>query len=265
VKITVCEFPDEAARRGGAWAELIRHLKADPADVVVLPEMPFCEWKVFTTRTVERNAWQAALAAHDEMIARMAELPVGMVLSSRPVDVQGRRLNQAFCWTRDGGYRAARAKYHLPDGPDGWEATWFDRGDRDFAPLTVGAVTVGFQICTELLFSEAAWEMGRRGAQLIAAPRATSGHRRWPMAASLAAIMSGCFVASANRRSHDGEAFPGHSWVVSPEGELLGETTAESPFVTVEVELAAADRAKQTYPRNLPVPDPTLEVVRGAR
>ena len=254
MKITVCELPDEAARRNVAWADLVRHLQASPTDIVVLPEMPFCDWKTFTTRTVDPAAWRAALASHDTMMTRLAELQTQMVLASRPVQAQGKRLNQAFCWTRDGAYQGARAKYYLPDEPDGWEATWFDQGDREFSALTVGPVTVGFQLCTELLFTEAAWEIGRRGAQLIAAPRATGGHRRWPMAASLAAIMSGCFVASANRRSYDTEAFAGRSWLVSPEGEILGETSADAPFLTAEIDLVTADRAKQTYPRNLRVP-----------
>ncbi|PYM37669.1 MAG: hypothetical protein DME15_00535 [Candidatus Rokuibacteriota bacterium] len=74
------------------------------------------------------------------------------------------------------------------------------------------------------------------------------------MAASLAAIMSGCFVASANRRSYDSEAFAGRSWLVSPDGEILGETSADAPFLTAEIDLVTADRGKQTYPRNLRVP-----------
>ena len=119
MKITVCELPDEAARREGAWADLVRHLVASPTDIVVLPEMP------------------------------------------------------------------------------------------------------------------------------------TGGHRRWRMAACLVAIMSGCFVASANRRSYDSEAFAGRSWLISPEGEILAETGADSPFLTVEIDLAEANRAKRTYPRNL--------------
>jgi len=126
--------------------------------------------------------------------------------------------------------------------------------DRQFAPITVGPLTVGFQLCTELLFTEPAREIGRSGAHLIAAPRATSGHRRWPMAACMAAVMSGCFVASANRRSYDSEAFAGRSWLVSPDGEVLGETSADMPFLTVEIALEEATRAKSTYPRNLPVP-----------
>jgi len=70
----------------------------------------------------------------------------------------------------------------------------------------------------------------------------------------MAAVMSGCFVASANRRSYDSEMFAGRSWLVSPEGEMLGETSADMPFLTVEIALEEATRAKSTYPRNLPVP-----------
>ena len=254
MRITVCELPDETARRDAAWAELVRHLRAQPTDVVVLPEMPFCEWDMFRNRTVDLGAWRSALAAHDAMIARLGELETGTVLASRPVELGAKRLNQAFAWTREGGYRGARAKYYLPDEPDGWEASWFDRGSREFSPVRAGALSVGFQLCTELLFSQAAWEIGQRGAQLIAAPRATGGHRRWPMAACLAAIMAGCFVASANRRSYDGDAFAGRSWLVTPEGEIVLETSADSPFLIAEVDLTAVDRARQTYPRNLVIP-----------
>jgi N-carbamoylputrescine amidase len=250
MKIMVCQFPNEATRHEAAWTDLVCFLQTRPTDVVVLPEMPFCDWQMFMTRTIDPAVWGAALAVHDAMLARFIELQTPLVLGSRPVEVQGKRLNQAFCWTREGGYRGAHTKYYLPDEPDGWEATWFAQGDREFAPMAVGPLTVGFQLCTELLFTEPAWEIGRGGAHLIAAPRATSGHRRWPMAA----VMSGCFVASANRRSYDSAAFAGRSWLVSPEGEILGETSADMPYLTVEVDLEEANRAKHTYPRNLVVP-----------
>jgi len=254
LKITVCELPDETARMQSAWANLVSCLRARPTDVVVLPEMPFCEWEMFRHRSVDLAAWGAALAAHEAMLQRFVELEARLVLSSRPVEVHGKRFNQAFSWTREGGYRGARAKYYLPDEPDGWEASWFDRGDREFSPQAAGPVKVGFQLCTELLFSHAAWEIGHAGGELIAAPRATGGHRRWSMAACLAAIMAGCFVASTNRRSYEGEAFTGRSWLVSPEGEILLETSADSPFLTAEVDFSAVDRARQTYPRNLVIP-----------
>jgi N-carbamoylputrescine amidase len=256
VKITVCEFPDENSRKDAAWSALVGFLRQSPTDVVILPEMPFCAWQMFMTRTIDHAVWNAALAAHDVMIDRFHELNAGVVLSSRPVERNGKRLNEAFIWTPDRGYRGIRTKYYLPDEPDGWEATWFARGDRSFTPIAVGPppLTVGFQICTELLFTEPAREIGRRGAHLIAAPRATGGHKRWNMAACMAAVMSGCFVASTNRRSLDSVAFAGRSWLVSPEGEMLCETSADTSYRTVEIDLDEATQAKDTYPRNLVTP-----------
>jgi len=39
--------------------------------------------------------------------------------------------------------------------------------------------------------------------------------------ASLMATVSGCFVASANRRAHEDGRFAGQSCIVSREGEIL--------------------------------------------
>jgi N-carbamoylputrescine amidase len=116
MRITVCELPDESARRERAWTDLVRYLHASPTDIVVLPEMPFCDWEMFRKRSVDLVAWRAALAAHDTMMTRLGELQARMVLASRPVEIEG------------------RAKFYPPDEPDGWEASWFDRGDREFPP-----------------------------------------------------------------------------------------------------------------------------------
>ena len=49
MKMTVCEFPNEATRHEAAWTDLVRFLQTRPTDVVVLPEMPFCDWQMFMT------------------------------------------------------------------------------------------------------------------------------------------------------------------------------------------------------------------------
>jgi N-carbamoylputrescine amidase len=252
MRLSVCELPDDAKRRVSAWAELTRHLRASPTDVLVLPEMPFVEWTVFTTRTFDPTVWQQTLTDHDVMVSRFSELSAEVVLASRPVEDAGRRLNQSFAWTRANGYQSSRSKVYLPDAPDGWEATWFDRGSLDPSLLTCNDVRVGFQLCTEMLFTDLSWRIGRADAHIIAAPRATGGHRRWRAAASLMAIVSGCFIASANRRSYERDDFVGQSWIVSPEGDILAETTAEAPIATVDIDVHEATSAKQTYPRNLP-------------
>jgi hypothetical protein len=83
MKITGCELPDETARRETAWADLVCCLRANPTDVVVLPEMPFCEWQTFRTRKVDLAAWRAALATHDTMIDRARQTyPRNLVIPS---------------------------------------------------------------------------------------------------------------------------------------------------------------------------------------
>jgi predicted amidohydrolase len=135
-------------------------------DDCLLPEMPFCDWKMFMSRDVDSQLWQKAIAVHDEGILRLGEL-------------------------------------------------------------------------------------GQAGAQLIAALQATDGHRRWLLAAQMAAVIAGGFVASANRRSCESDTFSGGSWLISTEGEVLAQTSPEEPFVTTQINLAEADAAKRSYPRNI--------------
>src|SRR5438093_13055972 len=99
--------------------------------------MPFCDWRMFMTKTIDPAVWEAALDAHDATIARFAALQKTLVLASRPVQIHGKRLNQAFYCTLDGVYRGAHTKYYHQHDLDGLEATWFAPGDRQVAALTL--------------------------------------------------------------------------------------------------------------------------------
>jgi len=121
------------------------------------------------------------------------------------------------------GHPGAASEATHGDGQGGTGLLPWLAQELDPSPLRLRSARVGFQMCTEMLFTDLSWRIGRSGAQLLAAPRATRGHRRWMAAASLMAIVSGCFVASANRLSYDRDDFCGQSWIISPEGELLAE------------------------------------------
>jgi N-carbamoylputrescine amidase len=250
MKLSICEFPDEVTRKPKAWDALVEHAAATKPDMVVLPEMPFCEW-IFVGDAVDPGLWRKAMTMHDEMIGKFDQLACEWVLSSRPVEREGRRLNEAFLWSKTSGYRAIRHKWYLPDLPVARETVWFDQGDRDFTPASCGPLRVGVQLCSEIMFPEHAREIGVADAHLIAHPRASGNGRMWRAACEMSAITSGCYVVSANRRSHDREWFSGGSWLFSPEAAPLGETTAARPFVTVEIYAAVAEQAKTTYPRDL--------------
>jgi N-carbamoylputrescine amidase len=66
----------------------------------------------------------------------------------------------------------------------------------------------------------------------------------------MTAIVSGAFVISSNRVGGD-LGFNGKGWVISPDGKVLALTCSSKPFVTVDVDIDKAEKAKQTYPRNI--------------
>ena len=38
---------------------------------------------------------------------------------------------------------------------------------------------------------------------------------------------------------------------MTPDGDILARTSEDNPIISLEIDLAAADEAKQTYPRNV--------------
>lgn len=252
MKVTVCELNDEQDSFARDWEQLVSHVKAESSHLVLLPETPFYSYFPLT-RPFSPTVWQAAIAAHDVWQARLQELTPAMVLTSRPVSAESRRLNEGFVWKPESGYRGVHIKYYLPDEEGFWEASWYHRGNGDFTPIQSSRVRIGFLICTELWFMERARAYGKDGVHIVATPRVTSKATvdKWLSGGRTAAVISGAFSLSSNRVSLEGQPanFGGQGWIIGPDGEVLGLTSQERPFVTVEIDLNEAERAKQTYPR----------------
>jgi N-carbamoylputrescine amidase len=185
-------------------------------------------------------------------------VPCGAAHPRHPaVEINRQRLNQSFLWTAR-GLLPGRSKAWLPEQNGGWEATWFDPAVPDVEPVDDDGLCFATLICTEIMVSAAPRALGQAGVQVIAAPRATGGHRRWEIATQMAAISAGAFVATANRRGGD---FAGGSWIVGPDGEELARTDSAHPMVTIEINLAEADKAKLNYPRNVKDPPGSPETI----
>jgi N-carbamoylputrescine amidase len=94
---------------------------------------------------------------------------------------------------------------------------------------------------------------GQAGVHLLVVPRATPRQTldKWLAGGRAAAVVAGAFTLSSNPLSEPTERanLGGQGWIIGPDGEVLGITSAEQPFVTIELDLAAAEHAKQTYPR----------------
>jgi len=233
--------------REAEWSRLVEHVTGEQSELVLLPEMPFSPW-IAASKPNEPQKWEASVENHGRWIARLTELAPADVLGSRPV---AQRRNEGFI--RDShGYRRVHDKYYLPDEEGFWEATWYERGEPDFAAAETRFIKVGFAICTEIWFTEHAREYARQGTHILACPRATelSTVDKWIAGGRAAAVMAGAFCISSNRSGEgSGVHWGGSGWVIDPDGEVLGLTSREEPFVTLDLDLVAAESAKRTYPR----------------
>jgi N-carbamoylputrescine amidase len=252
MKATVCELPNEPIPLELAWKNLCEHIKEQNSEFVLLPEMPFYRWLAHT-QDVSSEQWTASMQAHRDWIDRFKDLAPATVVSTRPIINQGVRQNVGYVWDFERGQTDAHTKYYLPDEPGFWEATWYSRGKKEFTSFQTTKAKIGFQICTEIWFTQHAREYGKQGVQLLVCPRATPTETasKWVTGGQVAAVVSGAFCLSSDLagKTPDGCDFAGIGWITEPEGQVLGLTSPDQPFLTLDLDLSKADQAKKTYPR----------------
>ena len=251
MRLAVCEAPAELDPTGTSWRLFADRVRAVAADIVLLNELPFGHW-IATRPAPDQACLDDARRLHDEGVARLCDLGAAAVLGTRPVLENRGVVNQAFVWEEDRGVTPVHTKQYFPDEEGYYEARWFARGEPHFRLVDVEGLRVGALICTEVMFNEWARRYGRMGADLIVVPRATPrpSTRRWRTAVSMAAIVSGCWVASSNRGGRDthGQEFGGSGWIVDPYGDIVAQTSPVEPVVTAEIDPERARRAQKEYP-----------------
>jgi len=267
VKISVCQLPDELTPADLAWKRFTRRIEQDRPDIALLGEMPFGPWIARENRFVESLA-SAGVEANESSLATLAALPAA-VISSRPVRNANMLANEAFL-IADGDYRAIHHKHYFPQEPGFFESSWFSPARTGFDVVEHLGVRIGVLLCTELLFSEWARHYRRQGAHVIVCPRASgTAMAHWDAAASMAAIVSGCYVLSSNRASRSAGSEPrfgGRGFAYSPTGELIGETSEAVPFLCVDIDKRRVAEAQRNYPcyvRELPETAPLAKVREG--
>ncbi len=253
MKVTVCELSNERSQLDREWPALINHCRTEKSELVLLPEMPFAPW-LAASNDVDQGSWLSAVVEHESWRGTLLDLVPATVLSTEPIVADGANFNEAFAWSAVSGRRPVHRKYYLPNEPGFWEANWYQPGPKEFSPLQLDQLSIGFLVCTEMWFTEHARAYARAGVNVGAAPRATgaSSSSKWLAGGRAAAVMSGAFCLSSNRGGTDPSGFEwgGQGWIIEPEeGEVLGITSSADPFATVDIDLGVATRAKKTYPR----------------
>ena len=253
MKVTVCQLDNRDAQRATMLAELAAHIVSEQSQLLLLPEMCFAEWLAADPEP-ERARWLAAIKSHADHILELGKLGASAVIASRPiVNDLGSFRNQAYLWTPQPRILPIHEKYYLPDEAGYWEASWYQRGPREFELCEALGLRIGVQICTEMWFFEWARHFAREGAELLCIPRATP-HKsvsRWLAGGQTAAVCAGAWCLSSNLWTPPGSKADcgGLGWIVSPEGDVLARTREDAPFATVDIDPALARASKSTYPR----------------
>ena len=249
MRVTVCELPHEHTALQAAWLALCEHTSQQSSELVLLPEFAMVE-PVWELERFDLARWRDAEALCGSWLSSLPELHVSYVVGTRPITIDGRRLNQGYLASPTGGVVPLRSKFFLPDEAGGREARWFSRGDPNFPAFRAGELSFGLNICTELWALESYGAYARCGVHAILSPRATAAATtaKWMSVGMVAAVRSGAFSLSSNRVDPTG-ACGGVGWIISPDGEILATTTRDMPFVTCDIDLAAPVAARASYPR----------------
>ncbi len=190
-------------------------------------------------------------------------------LALKPDGADDRFLNRSFLISPEGGIAAHYDKIHMFDvalggGESYRESAQFQPGNRAvLAKTDIG--NIGLTICYDLRFPRLHRALAKAGAEIITAPAAftvPTGKAHWHTLLKARAIETGCFIlAPAQTGQHSEKRHTyGHSLVVSPWGEVLGDGGQGEgvTFADLDLKLVAKARGKipaLTHDREFRPPD----------
>ncbi|HRK18750.1 MAG TPA: carbon-nitrogen hydrolase family protein [Hyphomicrobiaceae bacterium] len=240
-----------------AASDLIRDAARQGAEYVQTPEvttlMELDRAKLFVdTRPEEGNP----AIAHFRALAR--ELKIWLHIGSMGIAVAADKLaNRAFLIDPTGRLVARYDKIHmfdvkLPGGETYRESRNYRRGEKAVvADLPWGKL--GITICYDLRFPALYRALAKAGAEIIAIPSAftvKTGTAHWQALMRARAIETGCWVlAAAQTGKHEcGRETYGHSIVVAPWGEVVGELGVETGLLLADIDMGAVAAARAQVP-----------------
>ncbi len=184
---------------------------------------------------------------------------VWLLIGSMAVKLEERRAaNRAFLFAPDGSIAARYDKLHmfdvdLPNGESWKESNVYRPGDEAVLAETPLA-KIGLTICYDVRFPHLYRQLAQAGAETLCVPAAftrQTGEAHWKTLLTARAIETGSFViAPAQGGTHeDGRETYGHSLIIGPWGDILGEAPGDEPGVILaEIDPSAAWQARQRIP-----------------
>lgn len=247
----------DVAANVAAAASLIREAAAQGAELIATPEMttlldrrPGAVWEKSTTEEADPG-----LAAFR---ALAAELRVTLLIGSIAIRAEdGKCANRSFLIGADGAIIARYDKIHMFDvqlnaGNIYRESDSFAAGGEAVV-ANLPAARLGMTVCYDVRFPDLFRTLAWAGAKIIAVPAAftrITGEAHWHILLRSRAIETGCFIiAPAQGGKHeDGRETYGHSLIIDPWGEVLGEGGVDAGVIVATLDLARVDEVRGKVP-----------------
>ena len=216
--------------------ELIREAAGQGASLIATPEMSDS-----IRRYARDKVADAKEEAQHEGVKRYAalakDLGVTLLAGSFGVKIENDKLaNRSLLFAPDGKIIGRYDKIHMFDVK--LSRTEFYNESKEYQAGTKAVIAtapdykIGMGVCYDLRFPHLWRDLAKNGAQILTAPAAftvPTGKAHWEVLLRARAIETGSFViAAAQCGTHEGDRKTyGHSMIINPWGEILGENPTE--------------------------------------
>lgn len=247
----------DMARNYREAAELIRAARAAGASFISTPEMtnvmdPDKDRVKATARPEDHDLSVAGFA---QLAADLnAHLHIGSLALQGP---DGRLVNRGFIFAPDGRVLARYDKIHLfdvdlPTGESHRESASYRPGEEAVVVKTALA-SFGMAICYDVRFPALFNALAKNGAEVLLNPAAftvPTGRAHWQVLLRARAIETGSFMLAAAQGGDHGHGRHtyGHSLIINPWGEVMGEAGEEPCVITADVDVAAVAEVRGRIP-----------------
>ncbi|WP_405770676.1 carbon-nitrogen family hydrolase [Streptomyces sp. NBC_01538] len=218
------------------------------ADLVVLPEL----WTTgaFAYEQFATEAEPLDGPTYDAMAKAASDAGVWLHAGSIPErDPEGPLYNTSLVFSPAGELAAAYRKIHR-FGFDKGEAVLMGAG-AELVTVTLPETTVGVATCYDLRFPELFRGLVDAGAETLVISAGWPERRRahWTLLAQARAVENQAYVlACGTAGTHAGVPQAGHSIVVDPWGEVLGEAGSGEEVLRVEFEPLRVGETREQFP-----------------
>ncbi|WP_425040120.1 carbon-nitrogen hydrolase family protein [Primorskyibacter sp. S187A] len=236
---------------------------ADGAGFALLPEVANCLGanRKRQMEVLQPEATDPTLAALREEAARHGIWLLIGSLALKTDDPDGRFANRSILISPEGEIAARYDKLHMFDVQ--LSETEQYQESQGYRPGTEAVIaktpfaTIGLSICYDLRFPYLYRSLAQAGAEILTVPAAFSyatGPGHWEPLLRARAIECGAWVLAPAQTGQHGEGngalrrTHGHSLIVSPWGEVMGDAGTAPGVLSVELDMASVSQARQKIP-----------------